>query len=114
MFIAVIFRGQGKRISQVEKQAWDKDVDVYFQKRAWADKKFCINHIEKTLKTIVEKEPRFVLFCDNLTSQSKPAFRESISKLNGVVWCGLKKWNTFIRYTTRFYIRPHSIQYLHK
>ena len=29
--IAVIFRGQGKRISQVEKQAWHKNVDVYFQ-----------------------------------------------------------------------------------
>ena len=114
MFIAVIFCGQGKRISQVEKQAWYNDVDVYFQKRAWPDEKFCIEHIEKTLKPIVEKEPRFVLFCDNLTSQSKPAFRESVSKLNGVVWCGLKKRNTFIRCTTRFYIRSHSIQYLHK
>ena len=62
------------------------DVDVYFQKCAWADEKFCIDHIEKTLKPIVEKESRFVLFCDILTCQSKPAFRESVSKLNGVVW----------------------------
>ena len=30
------------------------------------------------------------MFCDNLTGQSKPAFRESVSKLNGVVWYGLK------------------------
>ena len=88
--IVVIFRGQGKRISQVEKHACDKDVDVYFQKCPWADETFCIDHIEKTLKPIVEKESRLVLFCDNLTGQSKPAFRESVSKLNGGVWYGLK------------------------
>ena len=30
------------------------------------------------------------MFCDNLTGQSNPAIRESVSKLNGVVWYGLK------------------------
>ena len=88
--IAVIFRGQGISISDAEKQAWDKDVDVYFQKCAWADQKFCIDFIERTLKPVVEKESRFVLFCDNLTCQNTPVFRESIAKLNGVVWYGLK------------------------
>lgn len=28
--LAIIFRGQGKRLSDVEKNSWDKDVDVYF------------------------------------------------------------------------------------
>ena len=35
------------------------------------------------------------MFCDNLTSQSKPAFRKSVSKLNEVVWYGLKNGTDF-------------------
>ena len=88
--IAVIFRGQGKRISKVEKEAWDSDVDIYFQPCAWADERFCIEHIERTLKPVVEKESRFVLYCDNLAGQNTPEFREAVSKLGGVVWYGLK------------------------
>ena len=40
--ISVIFRGLGKRISAVEKASWHPDVDVYFQKNAWADTEFCV------------------------------------------------------------------------
>ena len=29
--VSIIFRGQGLRLSQTEKQAWDEDVGVYFQ-----------------------------------------------------------------------------------
>ena len=57
-YIAVIFRGQRKMISQLEKQTLDKDLDLYFH---------CIVHIEKTLEPFVEKESRFVLFCNSLT-----------------------------------------------
>ena len=38
--IAIILRGQFLRISAVEKKAWCPDVDVYFQKNAWADTVF--------------------------------------------------------------------------
>ena len=37
--IAIIFCGQGKRISLDEKVAWHQDVDVYWQCNAWADTK---------------------------------------------------------------------------
>ena len=30
------------------------------------------------------------MLCDNLIDQSKPAVGKSVSKLNGVVWYGLK------------------------
>ena len=39
---AIIFRGTGKRISKVEKKAYDPRVDVFFQKNAWADSDFCM------------------------------------------------------------------------
>ena len=32
--LVIIFRGKGKRLSAVEKESWDKDVDVYFQNNA--------------------------------------------------------------------------------
>ena len=35
--LPIIFWGKGKRLSAVAKASWDKDVDVYFQKNAWAD-----------------------------------------------------------------------------
>ena len=40
--MAIIFRGTGKRISKVEKKAYDSRVDVFFQKKAWADSEFGI------------------------------------------------------------------------
>ena len=42
MQCAIIFRGAGKRISKVEKKAYDPRVDVFFQKNAWADSDFCM------------------------------------------------------------------------
>ena len=64
-------------------------MDVYFEPCAWADEKFCIEHIERKLKPVVKKESRFVLYCDNLADQNTPEFREAISKLGGV-WYVLK------------------------
>ena len=65
-------------------------MDVYFQNCAWLDERSCIDHFEKTLKPIVERESRFLLFSDNLTGQSKPAFRDCVSKLIRVVCYGLQ------------------------
>ena len=45
--MAIIFRGTGKRISKVEKKAYDSRVDVFFQKKAWADSEFCMAWAEK-------------------------------------------------------------------
>lgn len=32
--LAIIFRGNGKKIKEVEKLLWDLDIDVYFQVKA--------------------------------------------------------------------------------
>ena len=44
----IIFRGTGKRVSTDEKNAFHKDVDVYWQANAWA----CSNFIFVTLFSI--------------------------------------------------------------
>ena len=41
---------------------------------------------EKTLKQVAEKEPRFVLFCDNLTAQTSDGFKMAVSYFGGIVW----------------------------
>ena len=53
--IGIIFRSMGKRISEAEKLPWHPDVDVFFQLNAWADTKFCLEWVEKTLKSVVKE-----------------------------------------------------------
>lgn len=85
--VSVIFRGQGKRLSAVEKASWHADVDVYFQQNAWADTDFCVQWVNKTLKPVVQG--RFVLFVDNLTGQVADKFKEAVADAGGVCWYGL-------------------------
>ena len=89
--IAIIFRGKGN-VKQHEKQAWHPDVDVYFQPNAWVDEATCMKWTEKTLKKFVEDEQldKFLLFCDNLEAQCSDSFKETVHKMNGLVWYGLK------------------------
>jgi hypothetical protein len=86
--LAIIFRGKG-RVTTEEKRAWSKDVDVYFQEKAWADTKFSLEWIRGTLEPVVKNEDRFVLFCDNLSAQKSEEFKEAVAKCGGVVWYGL-------------------------
>ncbi|KAK3244491.1 hypothetical protein CYMTET_45896 [Cymbomonas tetramitiformis] len=68
--LAIIFRGMGKRLSQVEKEAWDKRVDVYFQGKAWADRDFSLEWLEKTYIPWAKGSPgEKLLLMDNLDSQ---------------------------------------------
>ena len=85
--ISVIFRGLGKRISAVEKASWHPDVNVYFQKNAWADTEFCVKWAKGTLKPFVEG--RFVLFLDNLEGQIAEEFKTEVANADGVCWYGL-------------------------
>ena len=50
MRISVIFRDTGKRISPVEKAAYHKNVDVFFQENAWADQKFCMEWAQRSYR----------------------------------------------------------------
>ena len=83
--LAVIFKGQGKIISEAEKQVWDKDIDVYFQSKAWADTKYCVDWVNHTLKPLAGKESHFVLFCDNLEGQIADRFKEALPDIGGIV-----------------------------
>ena len=57
----VIFRGKGQRISD-DRQAWDKDVNIYFQNNAWANTEFSMDWLNRTLKPVVDDLDCFVLF----------------------------------------------------
>lgn len=72
--IAVIFRGQGTVMNR-EKDKYDKRVDVYFQKKAWADRPTSKSWIENTFASHIQSRkhlggflPKTLLFCDNLDS----------------------------------------------
>ena len=70
----------------IEKQSYHQGVDVYWQKNAWADLDFSLKWIEGTLKPAVQNSnDEFLLFCDNLSCQVDPEFREAVKKINGVV-----------------------------
>ena len=86
--LGIIFRGKGK-LSQEEKDSWHPMVDIFFQDNAWADTNSSLSWAEKTLKPFVENKGRFVLFCDNLSSQTHEDFKAKISSMGGVVWFGL-------------------------
>ena len=89
--LSIIFRGQGKRISAVEKEAWHPDVDVYFQENAWLDQKVCLEWCKKTLADFVTEEglEKFVLLLDNLKGQMQDDFKVDIRSRNGLLWYGL-------------------------
>ena len=88
-WIAVIFRGKGKRISAAEKKSWDPDIEVYFQSNAWADGGFCTEWDKRTLKSAVQGKHHFVLFCNNLEGQKNPEFKDAVSSCGGIVWYAL-------------------------
>ena len=89
--IAIIFRGTGKRISEDEKAAYHKDVDIYWQENAWADTKVCCEWVNRTLKEGVKDfDDEFLLLCDNLEGQISYSFKEQVRLIEGLVWYGLK------------------------
>ena len=81
----VIFRGQGKQISAVERNAWDNRVNVMFQPKAWADRdfsnKWASEHFGKWLQE-EHGEEETLLFCDGLDSQKTPEFLDRLRTNN--------------------------------
>ena len=72
--VGVIFRGQGLRISDEEREGWHKDVHVRFQPKAWADTEYCEAHaavemVEATMDARSRGEES-VAFYDNLHGQT--------------------------------------------
>ena len=93
MRISVLFRGTGKRISPVEKDAYHKNVDVFFQENAWADQKFCMEWAQRSYRKSLMRgrrhlpQERLILLMDNLHAQTTDAFKEFLSeRCNTLAW----------------------------
>ena len=90
---SAIFRGTGKRISPVEKAAYHKNVDVFFQENAWADQKFCMEWAQRSYRKNLMRgrshlpQERSILLMDNLHAQTTDAFKEFLSEhCNTLAW----------------------------
>jgi hypothetical protein len=89
---AVIFRGQGVRVSPVEKAAIDKRVDVYWQAKAWLDRVVACAWAEGTLApaiaaVIAAKGGKLaLLFADNLDGQTCEQFKNAAAKAQAFVY----------------------------
>lgn len=92
--LAIIFHGQGKKISKEERNAWDPRVDVYFQSNAWADTDFCVDYCRKTLAPVFENTLNklkakgqkcaangCLLLMDNLSSHVSQDFQTEVRKV---------------------------------
>ena len=84
-----IFWEKGKRLSGVNKASWDKDVDVYFQKKAWAGTEFYLDWSKKTFKAIVKDTGNVILFLENPEAHVQESFKNSIKDLGGSTWFGV-------------------------
>ena len=88
----VIFRGTGKRINAVEKAAWHKGVEVYWQACAWADSAFCNSWAGHTYRkgvggsSIAAPEEQSILFADNLYGQTTEDFKRVLKECNTLLW----------------------------
>ena len=91
MRCAIIFGGTGKRISKVEKKAYDSRVDIFFQKNAWADSEFCMAWTEKCFRKSLMQErgkvfvEQSLLTLHNLPGQTTDKLKAYIKK-ECVVW----------------------------
>ena len=91
--LTIIFHGQGKHINDVDRKSWDKDVDVFFQPKAWADTAF--NWVERTLKPVAKEESHFVLLCDNLKAQKADDFKRQFLRSRTLRGMGYQMQQTF-------------------
>ena len=80
---AIIFRGKGIRITREEQAQWDGRVDVYFQPKAWLNDSVLDEWTIRTFAPCTSYEvdgpedfEESVLFCDNLRTQTRPAFKQ--------------------------------------
>ena len=89
--LAIIFRGQEKRISQDEKSEWHKGVNVYFQPNAWLDQNVCKSWCDEILVSFVKEQKldKFVLLLDNLKGHMQDDFKDAVAGAKGLLWYGL-------------------------
>lgn len=89
---AIVFRGTGVRISRVEKQAYDKRIDVCWQRKAWVDRPTSCSWMRGTMKpaivaAIAAKGGKLaLLYADNLDGQTCDEFKEAASESDCFVY----------------------------
>ena len=90
---AIIFRGQGF-VPKAEKAAHHPGIDVYWQKCAWADRKFCVEWALRTWKKYTQQNSRDfqrLMTVDNLDGQLQPTFRNALQdECSTLPWYGPK------------------------
>lgn len=81
-----------------ERAAWSKDVDVYFDDKAWFTDQAAMSWVEGSLKPFAaalreeakaagHTVPRdLLLTCDNLAAHTKPAFKAAVSRCGALCW----------------------------
>ena len=88
----MISRGTGKRINAVEKAAWHKGMEVYWQACAWADSAFCNSWAGNTYRkgvggsSIAAPEEQPIIFADNLYGQTTEDFKRVLKECNTLLW----------------------------
>lgn len=71
----LIFRGKGIRISQEERQKWDKGVEVMFQPKAWVDQNLANEWVLKSASKYMTPHKKHLIFMDNLNAQTNATFK---------------------------------------
>ena len=87
-YIDLICRGQGKRVSQVEKEAYNTKVNVRWQKKAWVDREVMIDIAKSFVLFKREKhgDDAVLLFADNLDAHCYQPVLDIFAEANILVW----------------------------
>lgn len=88
-YIDMVCRGTGKRISAIEKEAYNTDkVNVFWQKKAWVDRDVMVDIAKTFVKFKKEKhgDDAVLLFADNLDAHCYAPVLEVLSEANILVW----------------------------
>lgn len=72
----IVFKGTGQRISQVEKNQWDRRVEVDFQKKAWVDEKVFLRWCRFQWKSFSQTPPPHLLVMDVHKAQKTDAVKK--------------------------------------
>ncbi|KAK3254849.1 hypothetical protein CYMTET_35951 [Cymbomonas tetramitiformis] len=78
----ICFRGTGVRISAEERAGYDKRARVVFQPKAYYDDEMCAEWAVSDFNSQVDHVQRKVVFCDNLSGQTTPAWVAGLKESN--------------------------------
>ena len=95
-WVDLVCRGKGMRIRQAERDLWDKDVDVFWQKNAWVDTVVMKKLADKFVRMKNElhgPDEWVLLFCDNLRAHVATEVKQIFGD-NKVLLCFLPPGTT--------------------